>query len=479
MVGLLTQGGEMESGQDGHVEGSSRRRVAFVVLDQAISSASNFLGGVLVARLAGAEAFGGYMLAYTVWLVVVLVQRSLILEPLVILHQRAPARSVVVRAALAAELALGLALGGLIAAVGLAFVAADSPSIGGPLIVVGASLPFLFIQDAWRSISFKLRRPEMAALNDGVFMVVQMVLLVVFTQSGWRTGAAAAGAWGLGAAAGALLGVAQFRVLPRLRNVAAGFTNGWSVGKWLLAEVGTGQAAEQASFLYVASRVGTVEFGGLRAGIALIGPTSILFHAGVNFGLPEATRMLEREGRAAAVRLARRLTLGVGAAVWSYAALVLLFAPWLLSTIYGSEFEAYAGPARVVALSVSAITLGFGAQQVLKAARRARSLWFVRVVGTGIAVTATVILTGRFGVIGAAYGNLILSITLAAGALIVFRRWMHEDPDGAPSGEDIPLEAGVAPEGLEPVAPAEGPMDELVETTMTPTVAPGSSGGAS
>ena len=122
--------------------------------------------------------------------------------------------------------------------------------------------------------------------------------------------------------------------------------------------------------------------------------------------------MLEREGRAAAVRLARRLTLGVGAAVWSYAALVLLFAPWLLSTIYGSEFEAYAGPARVVALSVSAITLGFGAQQVLKAARRARSLWFVRVVGTGIAVTATVILTGRFGVIGAAYGNLILSINL-------------------------------------------------------------------
>jgi O-antigen/teichoic acid export membrane protein len=460
----------MTTATEGSTEQSSRRRVAFVVVDQAIYSGSNFLGGVLVARLAGVEAFGGYMLAYTVWLALLLLQRAIVLEPLIILHRRAEPHSPEVRNALAAGVSMGIVLGLGTAAVGAALVVAGSASAGGPLVAVGVSLPFLFLQDAWRGLAFKEGRPELAAVNDAVFTAVQIALLLALMTALVPSGAIAVAAWGAGAVAGSIAGVVQFRTWPS-RRAADGFRGGWSVGRWLLAEVSTGQVAEQVSFLYVASRVGTAAFGGLRAGIALMGPTSILFHAGANHGLPEATRLVQQEGKEAAARLARRLTLAVGGVVWSYALVVIVGADWLLTTIYGSDFARYAGLTRIVAVSVGVIALAFGAQTVLKAARMARSLWVVRGIATAVGFATTVVLTSTIGVTGAAIGNLALSIGLTVGALVAFRRWERSSCEEAlaAGGPAIDLDLLIDPPGTPWPPPQTLPPPPLAPSQL-PTV---------
>jgi len=50
---------------------AGRRRILLTFSDQAVSSASNFVTGVAVARLAGVARFGDYMLTIMVWLIVV------------------------------------------------------------------------------------------------------------------------------------------------------------------------------------------------------------------------------------------------------------------------------------------------------------------------------------------------------------------------------------------------------------------------
>ena len=55
---------------------AGRRRILLTFSDQAVSSASNFVTGVAVARLAGVARFGDYMLTIMVWLIVVGVHRA-------------------------------------------------------------------------------------------------------------------------------------------------------------------------------------------------------------------------------------------------------------------------------------------------------------------------------------------------------------------------------------------------------------------
>ena len=141
--------------------------------DQVLSSASNFVIGVLVGRLAGPGPYGAYIFAFTVWLVVLGIHRALVTEPMVISSALDGDRSSVLRRGLEADVLLAGAMGLLVAAVGGVFVLAGSQDVGLALVVIGVLLPALLAQDYWRAMAFALHKPGFALANDAVFVGAQ------------------------------------------------------------------------------------------------------------------------------------------------------------------------------------------------------------------------------------------------------------------------------------------------------------------
>ncbi len=91
-----------------------------------MSSGSNFLVSVAVGRFGGATELGGFAVALFVWLAIIGINRAVLTEPLIIVEPDFDS-PVNLRRALAAQLAVALALGAVVGAVGAG--AADG---GGP-----------------------------------------------------------------------------------------------------------------------------------------------------------------------------------------------------------------------------------------------------------------------------------------------------------------------------------------------------------
>ena len=99
---------------------AGRRRILLTFSDQAVSSASNFVTGVAVARLAGVARFGDYMLTIMVWLIVVGVHRAVITEPIIVTGgQGGGDRRATLAHGLTAELLLAAAASAVVATSGL------------------------------------------------------------------------------------------------------------------------------------------------------------------------------------------------------------------------------------------------------------------------------------------------------------------------------------------------------------------------
>jgi O-antigen/teichoic acid export membrane protein len=127
---------------------ATARRLGWGLADQGVSSITNFVLGLVVARSLGATAFGAFSLAWVTYGVVLNVSRGLATDPLTVRYSGpADARwhGAVVRAASTA-VAIGVAFGAASALGGLAM----GRSVGPGFVALGITLPALMLQDCWR-----------------------------------------------------------------------------------------------------------------------------------------------------------------------------------------------------------------------------------------------------------------------------------------------------------------------------------------
>lgn len=403
---------------------SQRARLALTAVDQVVSSSSNFLVGVLVARYAGPGPYGAYMLAFTVWLLVVGIHRALVAEPVVIDGGLHDDRVAVLRRGLVADLRLAVVLAIPLVPVGVVATLARADSAGPSLLALAVLLPALITQDYWRSMAFGLGRPGVALLNDAVFVVVQLAAMTVVIAAGARTAQWFLLAWGAGAAAGAIAGCLQLRVNPFGRRRGPLFSHTWPFSRWLLADFLTIFAVDQTYVVSVALLLGPEDFGGLRAALSLMGPAAVILLSGGNLGFPMMAEANTGSGVAGLVRVATDLTRVVGAAVVGYCLIVFAIGPWLLTWIYGPEFSAAANLTRIVPIAYSVAVVSFGAGIAIRVARQARVMWMARLALAGLSGVATVLLSSMFGVAGAAWAGVVTASGGVAATLTVFRSYV-------------------------------------------------------
>ena len=376
--------------------------------DQVVSSSSNFIVGIAAGRAGGAEELGGYMVAFTLWLIVVGVHRALITEPMVINHFD-PRDHRALRDGIGSELALGGVGAALLAVVGVTLVGFGADNAGASVLMLAAVLPLLLGQDFWRAMFFADNRPDRALVNDVVFTAVQLILLGVCIATDRTSAPYFVAAWGLGAGVGLVLGHLQVRMRPSFAASVAMLRAVSGSSRWLLAEFSTKILSLHAYSLIVATMVSETDYGGYRAALSLLGPSTVILLSGGNVGLPGTARHFREGGYEALHRYSRQLTMIVGGVLWSLSLLLLIGAGPLLRFLYGEEFGEYAYLGRFAAIDLAIGVLTFGPGIGARVANHTRQLWMARMVTSVLVIATVAVLTSSFGLVGAGVSGVVSS----------------------------------------------------------------------
>jgi O-antigen/teichoic acid export membrane protein len=203
-------------------------------------------------------------------------------------------------------------------------------------------LPGLLLQDSWRYAFFAAGRGSQAFLNDMVWAAALIPALLLV----WGTGHANVFwfvfAWGTAAAAAAVVGLLQTRVLPRLSAARRWLSDHRDLGFRYLAEGTSSSAATQLRTYGVGLILGLAAVGYVQAAYTLMGPLMIMMFGTGAVIVPVVARAYRRSPRhLSIVCLAYGASLAAAALSWGAVLLVALprgLGELLLGEVWGPAY---------------------------------------------------------------------------------------------------------------------------------------------
>jgi len=327
-------------------------RLSWGLGDQAVSSMTNFIVGVFVARELGVAAFGIFSLAWVTYGVLLNVSRGLATDPLVVRYSGVSTEEW--RYATARAAGTAVAVGGVFAVVSALVGLAIGGTLGSAFVALAVVAPGMLLQDSWRFAFFAAGQGHKAFLNDIVWAAAMIPLLLLAASHGTVWGFVLA--WGGASLLAAGGGILQTGLLPHFAGVRDWLRSHKELGSRYLLENVSNSGASQLRMYGLGAIAGLADVGAIRGAELLLGPFLALL-MGLNLvSVPEAARVL----RTAPERLSRFcLLLGgvqaIAAALWG---LVLLF---LVSDSLGRlVLDDVWGPASQLILPVSLSVTGAG-----------------------------------------------------------------------------------------------------------------------
>jgi O-antigen/teichoic acid export membrane protein len=265
-------------------------RAGWALLDQGISSFTNFALGVLIARSVAAIEFGAFSLAFSTYIILLNLARAVGTQPLVIRYSGVDPATW--RRGAAAATGTTLVMGAGSGALCLVIGSVVGGTAGATFIALGIALPALLLQDAWRFVFFAGARDRDAVLTDFVW-AVSLVGVLILVESAGSVPLEVIG-WGVSTLIAALVGSWRSGVVP---NPFA--TKAWIrehadlVGRYS-AEVIVSLGSSQAAIYVVGLTAGLAEAGSIRAAQILLGPMHVVLQAAHLIAVPEGVRIRQR-----------------------------------------------------------------------------------------------------------------------------------------------------------------------------------------
>jgi O-antigen/teichoic acid export membrane protein len=395
------------------------RRTAWVVVDQALSSLTNFALTIAVARSVDEFEFGAFATAYVVFTLAAIAARGLITQPLAV---RASVDITDLRPASAAAGAVayfGVVLGVAIVGTGLAL----GGTVGSTLMVMGLFLGPLLLQDAWRQVFITLARPRAAVANELVWVASQALLLGVVFAVGEPTAVSLTLAWGTAAAVAAIVGVQQAGFTPDMHRGTSFIRQNRDLGVPFAGAGFIQVGSANLGVLLVGAIVGTAGIGAIRGAQALFGPFTVALLGLTLASVPEASRLLARRPGAFPRALVAMSGMLMIVAVALAIALLMLddaVGEALLGDTWDSSRPLV--PAFVASTIVQAAASG--ALCGLRVLEAAKALLRLRVVVGPVTVAGGLAGAATAGVEGGAWGLVVgPTLTSAVGWWLFHREW--------------------------------------------------------
>jgi hypothetical protein len=270
-------------------------------------------------------------------------------------------------------------------------------AIGGAFLALAIVTPGMLLQDAWRFAFFAAGQGHKAFLNDTVWAVamIPLLMLAAIHSSVWGFVLA----WGGAALLAAGYGLLQSRVVPHFSGVRDWLRQHRDLGSRYMVENVSNSGASQLRMYGLGAIAGLTDVGAIRGAELLLGPFLALLMGVSLVAVPEAARVLRRApGKLAKFCLVIGGAQAAAAAAWG---LVLLFVvPDSLGRLLLADVWAPASHLILpVSLSVTAAGVVAGATAGLRALGAARRSLRVQLIASAGYL--------GFGLIGAALGGAV------------------------------------------------------------------------
>lgn len=392
------------------------RGVGWATLDQAVSSCTNFGITVVAARELSRTGFGVFGLAFAASILVMGLVRALVTEPLLSRPELAGGdrRRPSWAAATGASLSLGCVAGAGALIAGL--LVADQ--LGAALLALALVLPCVCVQDAWRYCFMSQGRPKSALVNDGFWLLAQMVVLVVLAAGGRWSPASVLLAWGGAGAAAAVLGFVQARVVP---HAVAGWSwvrNQRDLGGRYCLEFVASTGVTQVAFLGLGAVATLADVGAVRGAMTYYGPLGVLFSSILLAVVPGATVM--RADQAALRRLMTVVSAGVFAAALAWMALALALPGSVGREVFGDSWESTRAVLLPMGLTFVANGVAAGPYVGLRSLAAAREGLHVRLLSLPLVIGGSLAGAAMDGAVGFGYG---LAAATAVTTVVYWRQF--------------------------------------------------------
>ena len=320
-------------------------RAGGALIDQVLSSGTQLLLIVLVARETDPATFGAFSVALIAHGFLLGVMRAAIAE-VVLLRCRANPSATRREACRGLFLAM---LAGLAAGVGLAAAgAAIGGEVGHFLLLVALAAPLVYGQDLLRYAAYGAGRVADAILTDGVWLGVQVVASAVLLAAGEATPTRMVLAWVLGAGVGGVALAVRQHVRPRAVAVRRWWADERARASGFLADFLVSNGLWQGSFLLLGALLSLEELGALRVAIVAVSPLANLLAGVRTLTLAHLAGLRAQPARACRRAAQMGLALGAAAAIYGVG-LVLLPDRWG-SELFGDTWSEAATLVGIVAI---------------------------------------------------------------------------------------------------------------------------------
>lgn len=393
---------------------------------QGLVSAMNFVVLIVLARFAGATELGYYAVAFSILVIAMVTQDSLVTRPYAIQLFKAPAApGTHAYGALAFGLWISIAMGLCLAAAGILMHQLGSDAkLANLFLILAAVTPLALTRDFARRFSFAHMRMRQAFALDAAASAMLVMLIALLAWRGMLDAVTALAAIG---AAGGLSALGWFWFSRGYFTRSPGATRqtawqSWSFGKWLLSSQLALQVQGYAAHWLTLLVAGAAATGLYSACLSIVGLANPFLFGLFNMLTPKFVRILKDEGEAGLRRAAFRDSLLIGAIMGGFAIVLMTGGSLLMRLLFpGEGFEGGTGVLSILAISSAVSALGAPATIALSAAERGR---IIAALSLGICILGSLavwLMLLRWGLMGAAFGILITELlgTTARWALFL------------------------------------------------------------
>lgn len=407
------------------------RRASWGLADQALSSLTNFAVGVVIARSVNPHEFGAFSLAFATYLVLLGASRAITSEPLLV--RLSSVSQEVWRVGTRSSTGATMVVGILTGVVSISFGIALRGTLGSALIALGITLPGLLLQDGWRQAFFANGLGSQAFLNDLIWGVALVPMLIVAATQPSNQVFWFMLAWGASAACAAIVGLLQAKLFPRISDTRSWLIAHRDLIPRFLSEFVVRAGGAQLVFFGLGAVAGLSSVGSIRAAQIILGPFQVVFQGIWLVAIPEQVRILKRSPMR--LRRASLVFSGFLAATAALYGVALLFVPDAFGrALVGANWVGAQSIVFPLALSFAGLGGVMGAASGLRALAAAGRSLRARIASSILLICGGMIGAVLAEALGAAIG---LAVANWLGALIwwsnfnaALSEYLIDDRDG-------------------------------------------------
>jgi O-antigen/teichoic acid export membrane protein len=395
-------------------------------IDQGLVSGTNFLTGVLLARLCAKEEYGLYVLTLSLLFFWDGLRNSLISSPLVVYLPRKPAaeRPSYIGSTTFMQ-ALFMLTGAIVfgAAAAVIKVSGDAPLTLAILAAIFALCGYSS-REHIRQVFYAQLRVRYTVLVDGAYCLLQFGALALL----WRfniLSAVNALLWlGASQTSAALLGLLLLsgEISPRNLNFRTALYSHWKLGKWLVATSAAYVLANQMYpwFLrYLSALEATAIFGACVLLTGIVNPFTIAFN---NVLVPRLSYVFAREGLPGLRRVIRKAQTLMVAATAIVATFIIIFSRPILDVVYRGKYSDNSAILSILALQLVITSVATPLSAAFLVMEKPHLGFYTAAASAFCTLTVGLALVYYAGVTGAALGTVLGGVLVASTAVLLYRR---------------------------------------------------------